>query len=125
MPKPIRLAEMYLLRAEAYAHLDQDDLAAADLDILLAKRIENPTPIDLTGQALKYFIFEERLRELAFEGFYWFDLKRMGNGFEQMPQAHTYTANYLKIEANDYRWLWPIAIDEINGNGNITQNKDY
>lgn len=125
MPKPMRLAEMYLLRAEAYANSDEDGLAAADLDALLSTRITNHAAITLTGQDLKDFIFNERLRELAFEGFYWFDLKRHGFGFERVPQAYTYTANDLKITADDYRWLWPIPITETNGNDNINQNDDY
>ncbi|MCG8581468.1 MAG: RagB/SusD family nutrient uptake outer membrane protein, partial [Bacteroidales bacterium] len=79
----------------------------------------------LYGQELIDFIYDERNRELAFEGFYWFDLKRHGKGFERVPQENTYTANDLKIGADDYRWQWPIPISEINGNGNIKQNTGY
>ncbi len=125
MPKPMRLAEMYLMRAEAYAYTNDDALAAADLDELLDHRITNHQSISIGGDALKEFIVKERQKELMFEGFYWFDLKRMGKGFTRIPQENTSTANDLSIDADDYRWQWPIPTAELNGNKNIKQNDGY
>ncbi|WP_185968862.1 RagB/SusD family nutrient uptake outer membrane protein [Carboxylicivirga sp. M1479] len=125
MPKPMRLAEMYLIRAEAHAYNNTDDLARDDINELLSKRIIDFTGISLSGDDLKEYIADERKRELMFEGFYWFDLKRMGKGFERVPQANTSTANDLQIAADDYRWQWPIPTSELNGNENIEQNAGY
>jgi hypothetical protein len=125
MPKPMRLAEIYLMRAEAYAFLNQDELAADDMDVLLSHRLDIHSGVSLTGDALKEFIFTERIKELVFEGFYWFDLNRMKKGFERVPQEHTSAFNDLKINADDYRWQWPIPTLEINGNPNIKQNPGY
>jgi hypothetical protein len=125
MPKPMRLAEMYLIRAEAHAWLDEDADARADLDVLLNTRLANHTTVAQSGDQLKAFIQEERIRELIYEGFYFHDLKRNGLGFERVPQDNTSAANDLKIEADDYRWLWPIPTVEIVGNDNIKQNDGY
>ncbi|MBS2100375.1 RagB/SusD family nutrient uptake outer membrane protein [Carboxylicivirga linearis] len=125
MPKPMRLAEMYLMRAEAYAFSNDDESAIADLDALLENRIENHQGVSIEGDALKSFIIQERQRELMFEGFYWFDLKRMGKGFARIPQDNTSTANDLDIKADDYRWQWPIPTSELNGNPVIKQNEGY
>ncbi|WP_430813402.1 RagB/SusD family nutrient uptake outer membrane protein [Carboxylicivirga sp. RSCT41] len=125
MPKPMRLAEMYLIRAESYAFKDDDNAAQDDISALLEKRIINHSRVTLTGDELKDFILDERKRELMFEGFYWYDLKRHNKGFERVPQANTSTANDLLITADDYRWQWPIPTSELNGNENIRQNEGY
>jgi len=125
MPKPMRLAEMYLMRAEAHAYTNNDQGAIDDLDALLENRIENHQGVNIGGDALKALIVDERKRELMFEGFYWFDLKRMGKGFTRVPQENTSTANDLSISADDYRWQWPIPTSEINGNPVIKQNDGY
>lgn len=124
MPKPMRLAEMYLMRAEAYSYIDEDN-ARDDLTNLLNHRLTIPQTITLEGDVLKEFIQTERKKELMFEGFYWFDLKRMGKGFTRVPQENTSTANDLSISADDYRWQWPIPTAELNGNENIKQNDGY
>jgi hypothetical protein len=49
----------------------------------------------------------------------------MKKGFERVPQEHTSAFNDLKINADDYRWQWPIPTIEINGNPNIKQNPGY
>nr|WP_319397989.1 RagB/SusD family nutrient uptake outer membrane protein [uncultured Carboxylicivirga sp.] len=125
MPKPMRLAEMYLIRAEAYAYLNEDELAQADLMSLLENRIKTVSAINQVGDALKELIKTERKKELMFEGFYWFDLKRYGEGFVRVPQANTNVANDLEITPDDYRWQWPIPTIELNANKNIEQNPGY
>ncbi|TLX78380.1 RagB/SusD family nutrient uptake outer membrane protein [Labilibacter sediminis] len=133
MPKPMRLAEMYLIRAEAYTYLggaDNEGKAVDDLNKLGNHRIHNFPEILIdkdTGASvdLKEYIIKERQKELMFEGFYYFDLKRMGKGFERTPQSNTTVANDLFIEGDDYRWQWPIPTSELNGNDIITQNDGY
>lgn len=124
MPKPMRLAEMYLIKAEAHAMLDEDQEARDALDVLLTTRIANYNGIGAAGEQLKLFIREERIRELIFEGFYYHDLKRYGLGFERIPQENTSAANDLKITEDDYRWQWPIPTSEINGNPNIKEQQN-
>ncbi|TRX72090.1 RagB/SusD family nutrient uptake outer membrane protein [Carboxylicivirga sp. M1479] len=125
MPKPMRLAEMYLIRAEAYAMKDMDKDAAIALNSLLDYRLyPNPGVIE-KGDDLKELIAEERIKELIYEGFYYHDLKRSGLGFERVPQENTSAANDLRIATGDFRWIWPIPTSELNGNSEIEQNEGY
>lgn len=74
----IRLAEIYLIRAEARAQLNNLTTALADLNLLRSKR---GFTVDLTlntQPALLAALADERRAELAFEGNRWFDLKRAG-----------------------------------------------
>lgn len=125
MPKVFRLPEQYLIAAEAHAELDNDGLAMGYLNDLRATRIAGYTDESLTGNALKDAIWDERIKELAYEGHYWFDLKRRGMGFTRTPQANTFTANDLSVPSDNFRWLWPIPQDEINANENMVQNNGY
>nr|WP_319399741.1 RagB/SusD family nutrient uptake outer membrane protein [uncultured Carboxylicivirga sp.] len=126
MPKPMRLAEMYLIRAEANAYLGNADDARDDLQELIETRISGYTiDNELDGNNLISFIENERKRELMFEGFNWFDLKRKGKGFARIPQENTTLANDLVVNADNHRWIWPIPTVEMNGNSNMEQNPGY
>lgn len=70
----IRISEMYLNRAEAYALSGQDALALADLNKIRLNR--GLTDVALTGTALLNDIYLQRRLELAFEGHRFLDLKR-------------------------------------------------
>jgi len=126
MPKLFRLAEMYLIRAEAYAENNEDALAAADLNMLRSKRISGYSDVFLTGDDLKAAIWDERTKELAFEGHRFFDLKRKGFGFTRVPQENTVPGpNALSVSPDNHRWLWAIPQAEFNGNENMIQNPGY
>lgn len=71
-PIVLRLAEMYLIRAEANASSPQ---AVADINLLRERA--GVDPIVGTSVTLAQ-ILEERLVELAFEGHRWYDLIRTG-----------------------------------------------
>ena len=62
-----RLAEAYLIRAEAYARLDRPELARADLNII-RKRADPAAPdVTSSGDDLLDAILLERKKEFAFE----------------------------------------------------------
>lgn len=129
MPKPLRLAEQYLIRAEAYCRKASPDTALAqkDLEALRKTRFESGGSITLTGDwttDVKTFS-EERVRELYMEGFRLQDLKRWGLGFERTPQSCTQDeGNDLKIEAGDPLFVWPIPQHELEAPGSeITPNE--
>lgn len=122
--KIFRASEAYLIRAEAYSYSDEA-LANADLEALRAARITGYTHTDLSGDALKEAIYDERRMEFFGEGQRWFDLRRRGVGFARTPQPGTAPGRDLVIEATNYRWLWPIPQAELNANTLITQNPGY
>jgi hypothetical protein len=134
MYKVFRVAEMYLIRAEANAEQGKDNLAIVDYNTLRASRISDYTEENLTGDDLKNAIWEERLRELCFEGHHFFDLKRKGLGFTRVPIRHPNEGqitlpgenqNQLSIRPDHDKWLWPIPDSEIRANENITPNPGY
>jgi len=124
--KAMRIAEMYLIRAEAYAKLGTPDLVngAADLNTLRAARISGYTPVTFaTAADLITAVLDERFKELAFEGFRWFDLKR--NNLPVQRLGSDANAAWQTLPADSYRWILPIARDEIIANPNTTQNPGY
>ena len=134
MYKMFRMSEMYLIRAEANAELGNDLLAAQDYNDLRSNRIEGYIAETPSGAALKLAIWEERQRELCFEGHRLWDLKRKGLGFTRVPVVHptegTITnpgpsQSELSVTASDDRWLWPIPDEELKANENITPNPGY
>src|SRR5690606_22378747 len=74
----IRVSEVYLNRAEAYAYSGEDDLAREDVNRIRSRAGLGLIPGTVTGDDLKAEIALQRRLELAFEGHRFFDLKRRG-----------------------------------------------
>lgn len=125
--KYMRTAEMYLIRAEAYAELGGTNLAlgATDLNFLRSKRIPGYTNATFaTSQALIDAVLLERYKELCFEGFRFFDLKRRGLPIDRLPGDVT-SLNWLSLPAGNFRFILPIPVGELQANPNIKQNPGY
>ncbi len=118
VPKLFRVAEMYLISAEAGARAG--GAAEADAAIKLnALRVARGLPSlgAIVGAPLLQAVKDERFRELAFEGFYLFDLKRWHQGFSRHdPQnagmlSNSPAAAYLDLtvtaDADKYTWGFP------------------
>lgn len=119
--KAIRLAEVYLNRAEAYAKEGEEVLALQDLNYLVQKRDPEATEISLSGQDLLDRILEERRKELAFEGHRLYDLNR-----NKMNVNIDQGVSVLSEEYPNDRFILPIPLSEINANPNIEpQNPGY
>lgn len=78
----VQMAELYLLRAEAKARLNDLTGAVTDVEFLRAKRmpaadVSIESAVAGNQASLIRFIFEERLREFAQEGYRWDDMRRM------------------------------------------------
>lgn len=124
--KALRLSEMYLIRAEAYANQGDAPEASADLNTLRAARIDGYVDVTLNGGALMDAIKEERRKELFMEGHRWFDVRRYGEGITRGADFAA-PAVTQSISAGDFRFVWPIPQDEIDANPNIAgqQNPNY
>ncbi len=135
MPKVLRLAEQYLICAEAYAERDNNGQKAWQyIQTLRAARIENYNPVnDAIPANYKDEIFNERKRELAFEGHLFFDYKRKGLGFTRQGRssdgnnANSNAVDDLTVDASNNRWVLPIPQAELNANGGMIdqQNPGY
>lgn len=124
-PKPLRLAEQYLIRAEAYCAKGQYGNANSDLAALSQAR--NGKAAGVNESNWKKVISDERVKELYMEGFRLHDLKRWNMGFERVHQSQTQPeGSSKKVEAGDYRFVWPIPQNDIEAPGSeIRQNKGY
>ena len=122
MPKPLRLAEQYLIRAEAYCEKGDFAAASADLSALSETRHTAGGSLSVNASNWKQTISDERVKELFMEGFRLHDLKRWGMGFERTPQAHTQEeGSSLKIEAGNPMFVWPIPNQDIVAPGSQIQ----
>lgn len=118
----LRLAEMYLIRAEALAQQDQLDQAVAALD-MVRDRAEIPLRQDSEATYSKTqvldWILDERQRELCFEmGHRWFDLIRAG-------KADAYLGGFPEKDWQSTDKLFPIPQSERLLNPSLTQNDGY
>lgn len=105
----IRLAEMYLIRAEANERLGTEVGATPLEDINTLRARANATLFDSVDLDE---ILMERMRELAFEGFALFDAKRLGRDIGDIP----YDADNLVL---------PIPLREMDSNEELVQNPGY
>ena len=124
--KACRIAEMYLIRAEANAKKASPDVTAgaADLNALRAMRITGYTPVTFASpDDLITAVLAERFKELCFEGFRFYDLRR--NGLPVQRIASDASADWLTLPATSYKFVFPIPQDEMNANPNMTQNDGY
>lgn len=126
-----RTSELYLNRAEAYIELYMDGDQAAgqkavdDLNTLLSKRYRDYEPLTLKpADELLELYREERRKELCFEGFRWFDLRRYG-----MPQLEHIlidqngnSTRYI-LKEKDPSYVLPLPDNAMEHNSNLIQNE--
>jgi hypothetical protein len=119
----MRLAELYLIRAEAKMLLSSSNTADAIGDLNKLRQRSNATllPTDLTAAEVTAAIAKERQLELFAEwGHRWFDLKRTGKASEVLS-----VINYKMPWDGDHQLLYPIPINDIRDNNNLKQNEGY
>lgn len=114
----MRASEMYLIEAEAYAHLNNSSAAANALYELVKKRDAAYTRSTKTGTALLNEILFHRRIELWGEGFRFYDLKRLNLSLDRT--RHKFLPTYQKsVPAGDIKWQFAIPQPEIDATGNI------
>lgn len=119
----LRLAELYLIRAEARANGADGGHAKAieDLNAIRARTSLQALPSTLDAAAVKAAVAHERSIELFAEwGHRWMDLKRTGKAsavLSAMPSKQPWTG--------DYQLLYPIPVKEIESNRQLAQNPGY
>ncbi|MEX2372032.1 MAG: RagB/SusD family nutrient uptake outer membrane protein [Bacteroidales bacterium] len=114
----LRLAEMYLIRAEATLEGATTGVSADDdLNEIRSQRGAS----DITGAGLSD-VYEERRRELCYEGHELFDLARTQRGLTRADYDGAVNQN---IAFPNFLWAMPIPQDEIDANAEMEQNPGY
>jgi hypothetical protein len=124
----LRLAEMYLIRAEAAARMGNYAQALADVNVIRERAgLEgyDATTADLNGNGtltaaeVLEIVLIERRHELFYEGHYFFDLKRFADA---VPAAQ---ARLTALGLTGHKLLFPIPQREIDANPALIQNPGY
>jgi hypothetical protein len=124
--KVFRTAEMYLIRAEAYAEKNDLVNAAADINTLRASRITGYTNVTFASKTDAInAIIEERFKELAFEGQRVFDLRRKLLPITRIPADAINAFGAVNLVPTDRVYYFPIPNAELQANPNIIQNPGY
>lgn len=130
----LRLAEIYLIRAEAQAKLGNTAEAIADVNLLRQRAglsgaaLRTTSNLQTAGMTVLDAVMQERYLELAFEGHRAYDLFRNNMPMERnYPGTHslnnTPTTNITqKVLPTDPRVVFYVPQAEINRNSNLKQN---
>jgi hypothetical protein len=123
----IRLAEMYLIVAEAAFKTGNNEEAVTYLNIIRERAAKEGHKEEMDVNAADVtldFILEERAREFAGEQMRWFDLKRTGKLKESLQKYNPHAITYFR----DYHMLRPIPqnqLDAVTNKSEFTQNPGY
>lgn len=123
----IRLAEMYLIAAEAAMNQNENDVAAQMITKLRERAVipGKEAEMAVTRDDINLdFILEERARELGGECHRWYDLKRTGTLLERVKLYNVDAAPNIQ----EYHLLRPIPqtqIDRVSNPGDFPQNPGY
>lgn len=113
-PILLRLSELYLLRAEAYAESGQLNLALEDFLSIRQRAVSRTAVPDLDVVSLRAAIREERRLELALENHHFFDLGRWG---VEVPG--------VGLGYPDDRFVLPLPEEALLRNPSLRQNPGY
>ena len=138
----IRLAEVYLNRAEANYRLGKEGDALNDINAVRGRAGVNlPAKIGLTGTAVFDAIRKERKIELAYENHLYWDMRRWKlahtaynnyrvHGLKITPAGNGYSYEYVDCDLQDRKFLqktyvMPIPSSEISNNSAIQQYDEW
>ncbi len=136
----MRLAEIYLIRAEAYYHLNKPGYALSDVNVIRG-RADLPPKTGLTGDNLFKAIRHEKQIEFAYEGQLYWDMRRWRladkewnnyrvHGIKPIGAAGSYSYQYVDADLQDRKFLaktyvLPVPASETNNNSAIEQYDEW
>lgn len=139
MTSAIRLAELYLIRAEARLEQDLLQLSIDDINVIRNRARATPTgnvpdplpalPDDLTKEQVRTALEQERFIELFIEGHRWLDLKRWkGLNNVSVSRADEVMPAITAVKGSSwspYLKLLPVPQTELDKNINLVQTPEY
>lgn len=116
----VRLAEIYLLRAECEARAGDEASARADMNVV-RERAGLIDDNSSTGQGLINAIWQERDLELAMEGDHFSEFKRRS----ALTGSGTFRCQDADFAWNSDKMIYPIPQQEVDQNKAMVQNPGY
>jgi hypothetical protein len=118
----LRLAEQYLIRAEARTQQGDMTGAIADLNIIRRRAgLEGYAGIIAKSPLLDAILHERQVELFTEWGNRWLDLKRT----DKANSIMTSVAPLKGGTWSSFKQLWPIPLSDINKDPNLTQNTGY
>ena len=118
----IRTSELYFIKSEAHARLNQMQQAISSIETVINTRYtaEAASQImssltQLNQQDFISFLLEERYKEFSFEGHRWFDLRRIN----QKKIIHMLNNTEYTLQQNDPRYTLPYPTNARLNNPNL------
>ncbi|SHL39182.1 Starch-binding associating with outer membrane [Chitinophaga jiangningensis] len=115
-----RLADLYLMKAEAYAALADFVNSKKYLDLVRQRAGIDLYTGEMSTAAMEKEILDERGRELFFENKRWFDLVRFHKG--GTIDVYKYVPN---LKGKTTPLFWPVNTTVLANNPNMTQTEGY
>ena len=114
----MRVAEMYLIEAEALAHQGEEAAAATAIKPLMQARISGWNAATITAEE----VYHQRRIELWGEGFSYFDLKRLNKGIDRTYEGNNHLPGFvLKVNALASTWRYQIPRQEMQENAYLSE----
>lgn len=116
-PVMIRLAEMYLTRAEARANQGKVEDGVKDINEVRQRAQILPLLLTTTKEQLLAAVEHEKWVELFTEADRWFNLKRLNRA--------TTVLSLIKPAWKPFQQLYPLPTQDLNANPNLEDNPEY
>ena len=118
---PFRLAEMYLVKAEALVRGGKTGEAVAVMTEFCNARYEETVTLPNNSEELLQVILDERIREFYMENDHrWLDMKRLGVTDERIVNGERFV-----LKPDDFRYSFPIPARELELNTNMVQTPGW
>lgn len=117
---PFRLAEMYLIQAEALVRQGKDGEARTVLDEFKSGRYADVAASYTEAELLDEILKERELEFFHENDFRWLDMKRLGIRVERVINGTAYV-----LEPDDFRYCLPIPKDEMKNNLKMVQTPGW
>lgn len=116
--------EVFLMRAECEARLNNKEAALKDLNTLMGKRWKAGFFIPFTATTAEdalNLILAERRKELIFRGLRWMDIKRLNKEGANIILTRLLDGKQYTLSPNDKRYALPLPLDIISSE--VPQNE--
>jgi len=120
-----RLADAYMMRAEALFRKGDLNGAVADINVIRTRAFGNNSGNITAAQLTAQFILDERAREFYYEAHRRTDLIRFGKYTTGNYNWQWKGGTYAGTNTEEYRNLFPIPGTEVAANPGIKQNRGY